>query len=786
MKSTRDPSKPSRPRLGPPDFGALSAHALEELRAIVEAAADVVPTAMLSELAALELAEAGVVVRLDDDLQRVHIPEHLAVAALAPTGAVPCRLPLLLHGLDDDARDAVARRVPEPLITTLTQPTSLGHVLLSLPPAAMERLWAIVDSGGYLTFEPGEEGEPASPELRALEERALLLPTPHDRRVPAEVLRALLEGRLLRQLQALQSAWRRVCRGRRHDNLVMFPFHAGRVLADLGELLLDRPAWPLEELGVALGLHTQEVPVDALVDLAEVLSIARRRGQSCSAGVALRVQRRYQQWRALSEAERIQRLLDALLQGAPTSPLEAPLAALLGAPDPTLHPEHDEQDTSGWGALPPHVVAAMDPSEILAGYAYGRDFARLLIYQALASLEPGHLYPLEALTAVAQHAADAARTFSRLAGLLYGPTPPPPTPEAAAQAVLAWVRAVAQPLGWAVLEEERPAAEAPLPAPGRRDEATLPLFDLEARTPQPLPAPAAAQAHRAWVRIVQPWPAVDAHLLRGFAEELGRDGEGLLEGLLAPWGEGSLASADAARPWRRADADPHPWSEALERVLAEGLDPRLVPALRHLDASLRRAACALEWSEIGYDAIAHAFAELLRGRRAERDRSALRRAFLALDALCVGLRAQGIRPGFRAVEVRQRLEGPILRAESVEHAIRSFQGRVPPAELLAARPELALKGALRVVGVDREGSIARMIPLDPDAAARLGALAVRLDPRPLCFLRVGDTLDATLVRYGEVGWLSQLRWLLPEPLAALRPPAPREANKAEQRRPSLD
>jgi len=765
----------------------VSGHALDELVGLVEASRAGVPVAQVSELAAFELEEALLVGRPPEAPHLVFLPDEVAVVVLETVAASPCRLRLLLAGLDGDALCALSARLgdilgpfarslsqSEAVLAALTEPHSLAAVVESLDDESRGLLWDLVDAGGYLP-DPDQVRAGALAALRRLEALGLVWWQPTDARIAAEVLRALLELRMSVQVSDLLGTFEQLQRGGAQDNLLMFPTASGRLLGEMAEVLHARANLPLEELGAALGIYGDTRPIEALVELAAACGLARMRGNRCVAGPVVRIERRFEQWRAMTEDARMAQLVASIVDDGALAALDRPIAALLTRESFGEAEGVDDDELTGWAALPPHLVADLESGAVdHGGQSRARSLLRVALQALFARLEPGRLYPLEVVFIGCEYAAAMARTWARLVGQLYGPTLAPPSVASAHQAVRDYFEAVAVPLGWAALELDRaPVEERVTGRVVEAPSATLSLFPLETVSPEmdlvdDEPEPSSGPDDGVGsLRVVRTWPLPPASAIEGLLAEAGRHRPmlGWLLGESAHW---TLAPLVVGARTPELSSALQGRSSALKRELqafcAQLDEPTWLEAARRVSTHLTEVCALAGVDEVDEAAIEGLLRRVLEGHRKDRDRLGLRRMFAAIDALEQWARTRRYAPRLDASALRSRLEGAVLRAETVDSALRLFQRRVPPADMLRHRPNLTFQGEVRVLQIDRDLGRLKVAPADERGQDWANEWVVRTDVRPLFFLRRGDIISAKLVRYGHECWITSLSWVLPPEL----------------------
>jgi hypothetical protein len=753
-----------------------SADALEALTTLLESCKPSVPVEILPAEAVEELLGLLlVVVHAEDEPFLVALPDVVALAALELTQATPCRLPLLLHTLDEDQQDrlqatleaALGPRALTPL-EALRDPAALAAILHGLSPEPAAALRDLVDRGGLLDLDALAD-EPAT--WAPLRERGLLWETAHDARVPLETLQALLRLRLRREVHRAAVRWTGLRRKASRDNVRAFPASPLRALHEIVAALDAAPDRALPREALAEALHAPDP--DGCLRLAQALDLLQDqqgrlhlthggadldKNPDADQSVLQRLLMYLLDIPALPDAEAAARLLFG--PDAPDDEPELP-SSDLSSPSPPpddedSDDEDDEDDEDGGGddhewldVMPPHLL---DIEEATALHRYrgarALQLLRILLQQLLASLDTGSLVPRDDLDRVVEGLAAVTRTLHRLEGRPYLRALRAPAPGDHQRGVSRWLQSAALPLAWLTPHEDPPAEPDGGPI-------ILSLFG-----DRPAPRAASPEGARA-LRVLAPAPAADAHA-RWFLRTLDGDDAAWLTPLLL--GRGALDQL----PGEPDDEDEPPadaLKEALRALRAELAGPvaemidRLgeflqgQTAARHLGAiqpaDLRRFL--LCW--LPMDARARALPHL-------------RAAFDALAALSRWSSSRQIALRFDAEALRRELEGPLLRTSSAEAAFDRYHATQPPPELLVQLPSAAHDGLAQVVDLSPDAGwfILETTPGRLDSRLRVHAAA-----RPLGLLQRGDLLDAQCVHYGQTCWLTALRHIyLAQALPLLR------------------
>ncbi len=797
-------------------IAALSAQSRDALKAMAEATApnfplEALPQGVGEELAAMLLARLG-----GAEAPRVALLDECAQVATEVLGATPCRLYLLLHALDAQGLQTTLDALggPQPgsferpaaqIARRLTEPDLLAGVLAGLPAEADRVLQEIVARGGLMPARQAEQdAEDPGRGVLALIERGLLWLTPHDARIPVEVLRALLLVRLRQQAHRVAARLKAIGRAQDADKIRPFPSAAGRWLAHAAAALGAHAAGsPVHEGALPALLDAAPGPdLDARLLLALAAGLLDRQGDQISIGALAQGAGWNPSGANPSGANPIganpigaipsgsgrdgsglagaaplgqraaQQLVDRVVIGEPHAPIAAAARAIYG-PDalPDEGPLGARLDPAGrrpaeapldeLGAAAPHLLTPDEAAE-LPSSAHG-DALRLLralLQHLLAELPLGALVSRAEIEAASDALAGVARAHQRVLGNPYARDHRPPSAHQRNDALEVWLRALAIPLGWLRPEGQAHPDEGVSAEPAPRPDA-LPLFDLiEASWRDGAPR---AETRRSgpdtgldWMRaaVRAPAPSPEA---AGLLHLSGPQREALapLLDLLSPSGAPSAPAlaADAVAGGAQIAAD---LDAQLLAAIASATDSDKY-GIELLRDFAQGQTTARRLQDLRPDDFERFVTCWLRLDAPARSIPRLRPAFDGLQAVERWARDQGALLSVDVQGLRARLEGHLLRTLSAEAAFRARQPATAPPDLLKVRPERAWDGLSAVVSLDPARKQALLKPFGRDD---LPPLLTRTIPEPLHLLRPGDLVDAQLIRYDEVCWLARLRRIL--------------------------
>lgn len=770
---------------------AASAQAGEDLVGLLEATTPSVPFDSLRQAAVEELAALLLVNVSTQEPLRVVLPLPVALATLDVLPATPCRLRLLLHGLDPLGLQRMHRAVcptsltdsapqdkrghggalksrprqvtlfsadmPAAICAALTSASHLEALLDRLGTDTARALWHLIAQSGLRTLRAAQEAsEQEQAHLDALIAHGLLWRTSRDLRVPVEVLQELLLLRLRRQVHRAAARCTALSTRAPEDNVRAFPGATGRWLGHAAERLshLTR-AEPLDEAAMAW-----------LIGSEEPTTLARRRQLMMAAELVEPLAPHWavgpltfiEQWdqarpENLGEVA-AQRLVERVTLGEPWSGVSEAARQMFG-PD-AVEPEpfdNDDDAYEGICAVAPHM---MDAEEALCfppgAQASAQRLLRSRLQGLLASMSEGQVFGIDELQEVCASLVGVAHTHQRLIGYAYARDLREALPEQRRQAVMQWLQALAMTMGW-LRVEELDDAERPTDSPSSSE--ALPLF-ASLSPPTPSPATIDEMVAGEGVRRVRVMSLTlpDVTPATAGLEALGTSH---LEALAPLWRRSPLAitppDTDAAPRLPPREASLREQLRSFGEVAPPG-ELELVELLR--DYAMGQTA-ARRLQDLRHDDVERFLVCWLRLDVRTRDLGRLRRLFAGLEHLACWARHHEIAMAVDVMALRGRLEGRILRTCSAEAAFTRHQSPVPPPDLLRLRPEAAYDGLAQVVDVD----VGRRTLQVEGVPRRHGDLwTVRTSPEPLRLLQIGDLIDSQLIRYGELCWMGRLRRIL--------------------------
>lgn len=763
---------------------AASTQAAEELVGLLEATTPSVPFDSLRQAAVEELAALLLVKVSTQEPLRVVLPLPVALATMDVLPATPCRLRLLLHGLDPlglqrmhravcattlprpDAQRALKGKprqatlfsadMPAAICAALTNASHLEALLDRLATDTTRALWHLISQGGIRTLRTAQEAsEQEQAHLDALIAHGLLWRTSRDLRVPVEVLQELLRLRLRRQVHRAAARCSALSSRAPEDNVRAFPGATGRWLGHAAERLshLTR-AEPLDEAAMAW-----------LVGSEEPSTLARRRQLMMAAELVEPLAPHWavgpltfiEQWdqarpENLGEVA-AQRLVERVALGEPWSGVSDAARQMFG-PD-AVEPEPFENDDDAFEAICAVAPHMMDAEEALCfppgAQASAQRLLRSTLQGLLASMSEGQVFGTDELQEVCASLVGVSHTHQRLIGYAYARDLREALPEQRRQAVMQWLQALAMTMGWLRVEE---LDDAERHTDSTRSSEALPLFaSLSHAAPRPTVDAAVESEGVRRVRVMsQTLP--DVTPTTAGLEALSASH---MEALAPLWQRSPISNTSP-------DTDTAPRQPPHEASLREQLrcfgevaspgELELVELLR--DYAMGQTA-ARRLQDLRHDDVERFLVCWLRLDVRTRDLGRLRRIFAGLEHLACWARHHEIAMAVDVMALRGRLEGRILRTCSAEAAFARHQSPVPPPELLRQRPEAAYDGLAQVVDVD----VGRRTLQVEGVPRRHGDLwTVRTAPEPLRLLQVGDLIDSQLIRYGELCWMGRLRRIL--------------------------
>ena len=713
-------------------IAALSAQGRDELLALLEATNETVPAEALRQAAIEELAGMCLVELSDLEPMTVTLIEPVASAAIECLPATACRLWLLLRRLDVEALRALFLNVfvtsevtpPDPQLgeairARLCAPDTLMAVIGELDARAAQTLWEVVASGGVLPRE-GSVEKAHKTRLEALVERGLLWRTEHDLRIPIEILETLLVLRLQRQVHRATSRLGALQQPTSFpDNVRAFPSAGGRWLDALAAALHQAPDAPIEAETLQSLMETSDGPAyEARLNLAMAAGLLTREGPSdaVSPTASASPPRRVEKTSA--------RLIRNLVEGEVFSGVSPASAKIFG---PDADASHQGETLV---AIAPHMTGPSEASA-MGGSASALRLLRALLQHFLGTMELGRTFTLHEVETVAEAFAAVARSHQRLVGYAYARDPRPASPQDRHEAVQNWLEALALPMGW-LSPEGQPEDEAELEPAG-----TLSLFGGRPRS-HTVQHPTKRRFGMERLRVLSQPPSVPSSF---FETELGL--------LLTPL-------------WNPTPPQDTPNAPILEAALQSDIEAFIESAPKaagEVAALLRDFAqgqtSARTLMELGDQELERFVTCWIRVDVPAKSLAAIRATFDGLIQIDRWASRRGTPLATDVDELREDLEGHVMRSFSAQAALRKHLPRTAPGPLLLRRPELSHDGFFEVVSIDMPAGRLVGRPLNG-----VDDLPVVIPHRALPLLRSGDLIDAQLVRYGDVCWLNRLRRVL--------------------------
>ena len=728
----------------------LSEEASELLKHLIEAALPALPLEGLKSEAVEELRGAWLV-SLGGAPAQVSVSEPVAVASLEGLDAVPCRLRLMLAderllghlearcgGSVAELEARLAEALGEPasrsgvprgarIAAWLGDRRAVERVVAHLAPEGAALLWDLVAAGGVME-RPREE----SPSWVSLMALGLLWESDADVRIPAEVLRALLEVRLEERATAALEVARQLRQSGVLETVHPIPIDTAREIAELVRVMWSGGPgrrWSRDELRhetrrrpLESGLH------EALLELLVALGVVA----SAEGGYALSGPPSVERGSLAWATALVEQAAKASASGWASRPAREALLGLLGieAPDEVPREVPDEAELEGWAAMPPHMLdtSTREFSES-AGASLSVAWLGLLLVGQLARLQAGRRYPLRGIGRLLRSLLAVVHTIVRLDGPLYMRDAAARSTSRCEEAAQAWLGAQASPLGW-IAQVEATGAE--------RVGETLSLLDVLEE-----PAPAAVDEVTE-VRVLRRIPQHPPRVERPWRVLLG----GLMSG-----GSGRGRNAQARLAGLSEEGATF-LEERGSNLAGQDLAPELFASY------LREQTRASRLAEVTERDVERFFVFWMWRLTPAEGRTRVRSFLDAVEGMLRWAAESGEPVQVEPDLVRERLEGPLLRLCSAWDAFSVYHRTVPPPQLLKLKPRSAWDGLVEVLACElSEGA---MVAQPRRGGAAVGEpLRVLTNPRPLALLRPGDLIDAQLVRYGDVCWVTVLRrlWL---------------------------